>query len=71
MDEQYFEVVQNLVLIEAAIDNDICKGNVGLLFAKDEADTYIPVNDYDTFRTYKFSKIELSQKGSLLTTLIV
>ena len=63
IDREYYEVLQDLELIDAPLNNDLCEGNLGLLFSKDDTGTYLPIHDYDTFKTYHSSNIELSQKG--------
>lgn len=63
IDREYHETVENLELIDSRITNDICDGKLGMIFSKNEMGIFIPINDYDTFKTFDSSNIELSQKG--------
>ena len=63
IDREYYETIKSLELVDAQLNNDNSEGRIGLLFSKNELGKFVPIKDYDTFKSFDSSNIELSQKG--------
>jgi len=62
---EYKETLNNLITVDAEFSDENCEGALGLLM-KYEDNTFIPINQYGTLKTYHTSEIEVSQKGIYL-----
>ncbi|MBP6426535.1 MAG: ATP-binding protein [Bacteroidia bacterium] len=62
---EYKNVLKNLITVDSEYSDEFCEGVLGLLMGKED-NTFIPIKEYDTLKTYHTSKIEVSQKGVYL-----
>ncbi|MDA3953772.1 MAG: ATP-binding protein [Bacteroidales bacterium] len=62
---EYKEVLNDLITVDAEFSDEYCEGALGMLM-RQENNTFIPINQYDTLKTYSTSEIEVSQKGIYL-----
>jgi molecular chaperone HtpG len=54
-----------LITVDSEYSDEFCEGVLGLLMGKED-NTFIPIKEYDTLKTYHTSEIEVSQKGVYL-----